>query len=524
MDALVRRRTLTNSAAEFVERRVDMKALCQLDKPIKKFDELYDVSEFVPAIDRFARRGDHLGIESCYVQSKISMETFCATLKKFAATLRERKVDSSLSIVIKDPSEFTLQDALGIVKRLGENSDNPSKTGLWKQFIWSCYQKLDSNKAVIEGLMSLIPSDIYGSVISGGFTLILAAVEKKVKERKRVQDWLAEIPKKLETIQRLTEIHRNSPRLHTCADAVIVAIFAVLERILDKITKPLMGDLTEAGSKMNQKFKDRTFLRYSSHRKPNENSGMDELCVYGAAGKEDEERKLSVAEALEGLQERIENFQEESKICDQEMLGRVHGGLKDIVIKMANQESRELYTNAMIMTFIKDQIASKKTGEILFTQIQNTLYHLCASNPNFDAKTGEIDHETVERRQREQAARSMRLRQQDTWLLLEWLKNFKGSIYNPMVDMKDCLERQELLECDERNTPQWILTSDEHTQWLKEKGSSVLEIEPQTPPDFLNPISFTSALIATTIKSTAQFPLPIGTEGPEIVVKSEEKL
>lgn len=46
-------------------------------------------------------------------------------------------------------------------------------------------------------------------------------------------------------------------------------------------------------------------------------------------------------------------------------------------------------TNAMIITFIKDHIASKKTDEILFTQIQNTLYHLCASNPNFDAKTGE---------------------------------------------------------------------------------------------------------------------------------------
>lgn len=93
---------------------------------------------------------------------------------------------------------------------------------------------------------------------------------------------------------------------------------------------------------MNQKIKDRTFLRYSSHRKPNGNSGMDELCVHGAAGKEDEERKLSVAEALEGLQERIKNFQEEAKICDREMLGRVHGGMKDIVIKMAKQESREL--------------------------------------------------------------------------------------------------------------------------------------------------------------------------------------
>ncbi|KAF7956721.1 hypothetical protein EAE96_004051 [Botrytis aclada] len=540
MDTLVRRKTLTNSAAEYVEKRVDIKALYPPDRPTKEFNDLHDVSEFVPAIDLFALKGDNLSVESCYEQSKTSMETFSGTLKKFAAILRERKVDSNLKIVIRDPSEFDLQYVLGIVNNLSEGGDSSSKTGLFKKFIHSCYQKVENNKAVIEGILSLIPSDIYGSVISGGFTLILAAVEKKVKERKRIQDWLAEIPKKLETIQRLSGIHRKSLRLHTCADTIIVAIFTVLERILDKVTKPLLGNLTEAGSKMTQRLKSGIFLRNSSHRKSNENSSVGELCVYGVVDEEDEERKLSVAEALDRLDKKIEDFKEQANICGVEMLDRVERGVgdgrNDMVILMAKQENRALYRDAMLRTYIEEEIAlnGKKNCEILFTYFQNTLYNFCASNPNFNTKTGEIDHETVERRKREEAARSIRLRQRDIWPLAEWLKNFKGSIYNPMVDMKDCLEHQELLEYDEKNISQWILKSDQHTQWLKEERSSVLEIEPNTPPGSLNnPMSFNSALVATTIQSTNRFPVLAffcrhrnvesswqDTSGPTVLIKS----
>ncbi|KAI9641151.1 hypothetical protein NHQ30_010581 [Ciborinia camelliae] len=60
MPVVFRRKTLTNSAAEFVERRLDMKALYQLEKPTEEFNDLQDVSEFFPEIDRFAPKGASL--------------------------------------------------------------------------------------------------------------------------------------------------------------------------------------------------------------------------------------------------------------------------------------------------------------------------------------------------------------------------------------------------------------------------------------------------------------------------------
>lgn len=67
--------------------------------------------------------------------------------------------------------------------------------------------------------------------------LFCQAVEKQVKQREAIQNWLAEIPEKLETIQRLSEIHHASIKLHVCTNDIIVAIFTVLERIVDKITR-----------------------------------------------------------------------------------------------------------------------------------------------------------------------------------------------------------------------------------------------------------------------------------------------
>jgi hypothetical protein len=60
-------------------------------------------------------------------------------------------------------------------------------------------------------------------------------------KRFRTGNWLAEIPEQLETIQRLSEIYHASIRLHSCADAIIVAIFTVLERIVDNITRTWRG-------------------------------------------------------------------------------------------------------------------------------------------------------------------------------------------------------------------------------------------------------------------------------------------
>ncbi|KAI9641152.1 hypothetical protein NHQ30_010582 [Ciborinia camelliae] len=101
-----------------------------------------------------------------------------------------------------------------------------------------------------------------------------------------------------------------------------------------------MDGTTEAAQRLNPL----TSLRHFSHRKSNENSGMEELGVHGAVEKENQEQKLSVAKALEQLQEEIKKFQEEVNMCGQEMLGRVErnvgAGVEDTKIFIDNQNKR----------------------------------------------------------------------------------------------------------------------------------------------------------------------------------------
>lgn len=119
-----------------------------------------------------------------------------------------------------------------------------------------------------------------------------------------------------------------------------------------------------------------------------------------------------------------------------------------------------------------------------------------------------VDREEVKLR-KEQEAMLMRFRQDDNKRLVSrWLTRPKETIYDPIVDMKDCLKHVTLLDSDEKNVSQWILSSEKHNNWLQGQKSSILDIGLQTPPASLNnPLSFTSALIATTIRSTAQFPV-----------------
>jgi len=83
-------------------------------------------------------------------------------------------------------------------------------------------------------------ADVIGIEHSSERLLILVfgqAVEKNAKERDETQSFLAEIPEKMEKIQRLSEIHNTSPELFVRANAVKAAIYVVLERIMNKITR-----------------------------------------------------------------------------------------------------------------------------------------------------------------------------------------------------------------------------------------------------------------------------------------------
>ena len=102
------------------------------------------------------------------------MNTLRRTLKGFVAVVKQINAKSELNINIDDPADLTMKDCLEIVNQITDYRENSAKTRSCKNFIRGCYQKLEDNRGIIGDILSIVPNDIYGSVISGGFNLILA--------------------------------------------------------------------------------------------------------------------------------------------------------------------------------------------------------------------------------------------------------------------------------------------------------------------------------------------------------------
>lgn len=63
------------------------------------------------------------------------------------------------------------------------------------------------------------------------------AIEREDKLREGIYDALAQIPRKLELIHSLTDCHRSSIEIYQAGDAVLLALFDTLERIINEMTK-----------------------------------------------------------------------------------------------------------------------------------------------------------------------------------------------------------------------------------------------------------------------------------------------
>lgn len=121
-----------------------------------------------------ARNSDDKYLES-YKLSETKMKDFQHTLTRFTEILQKRKVFDRLGVPPRDPGNFDLDYVLSIATRISEWRDTDEETRICKRFIRKVCQKTTRHKNVLSGLISLAPSDVYGSVISGAFTLILAA-------------------------------------------------------------------------------------------------------------------------------------------------------------------------------------------------------------------------------------------------------------------------------------------------------------------------------------------------------------
>ncbi|GKT81794.1 hypothetical protein ColTof4_14217 [Colletotrichum tofieldiae] len=120
-----------------------------------------------------------------------------------------RKGFKKLGVDLKDPTLCDLNYVFKVATAAVEKQDGEGSLRACKDFARKCFKSANKRDTALGAIMSMIPGDVYGSVISGGIMTILA---------------------------RLSDLHIKSKRLHEKADGVLVAIFVVFEAIINDLT------------------------------------------------------------------------------------------------------------------------------------------------------------------------------------------------------------------------------------------------------------------------------------------------
>ncbi|KAK3368359.1 hypothetical protein B0H63DRAFT_534533 [Podospora didyma] len=374
-----------------------------------------------------------------------------------AAMLSPQEVPAEEIEDIKNPNDFTIDYVLQIISKIREVRDG-RHVKTCKAFIRKCYRKVEDHQGVIQAIQTMVPSDLLIASIPPT-ECTNKAVEKHCEHRQAVQQFLSEIPTQLDRIKRLKEIHQISLRLHSLADSVLLSIFVVLERIVDDLTRSWKGQ------KKSQDLKG--------------------LVKSPLAALRNSDNEKSVPHTLAEFQSHIDAFQTEVDMADIQMLFRVEQNiveLKKLMTIMREQIGIELKEG--LQQSIKRIFQNSQHAPIVEEHNREELYRRCS--PAFNAKTGQA---SVDRKalpsppSTEQAPPSTIQRgESNQRVASKWLKKLKDFEHQPLTDIKGCLQHMELLGIDEKN------------------------ISLQTPPTSLNnPLSFTSALLATALRSTSAY-------------------
>lgn len=179
-----RSKLLTNSAAEFIETRSEETLGLQTTK---------DGLEFVPELDRFSaktyqtksvnrdsygRRGSLTDNRvNYYKESEDKAKELKDILKSFCNLVETRKLDKKLGFAIKHPETYCMDDVLHVAEALWEQHRSSDQLQSSLGFIRKSFRIGASGRSVIQTLLTFVPSDFYGSVICGGFTIALCVSE-----------------------------------------------------------------------------------------------------------------------------------------------------------------------------------------------------------------------------------------------------------------------------------------------------------------------------------------------------------
>ncbi|OCL12018.1 hypothetical protein AOQ84DRAFT_421489 [Glonium stellatum] len=375
--------------------------------------------------------------------------------------IREKKLDQRLGITIKEPKEYKLEDVILIARKIYDSSEASKNTHACMRVIRRFFVSVTKHKSTLENILSLAPTDLYGSLISGGFTLILAVSEKHEKHRQEIQTALADIPRKLKMAQRLTDVHIESEDLHSCAASVFISIFTVLEKIIVKLSQSW-------GEKAISKIK---------------GNGSD------------------IMDALEELDTSITQFREEVEVCAQQRMGRIEETGRD--------SNRVLMDVAAILEERLHQTVHERLQATVYTK----LYQLFASDSAFNAANGEEKvKEFLSSGEKEiegPPGRSYHFSTDQKKELVETcLKHLKDFNPDPLNDVTECLNGIENLSLGEKDKIKWMMNSDEVYDWLSRSQSTVLIIEAETPPNtIINPMTLMTAMLGKTLSHATNFPV-----------------
>lgn len=108
-----------------------------------------------------------------HAESAAKLAQFEATLRNFAATIKERGFEGKLGIKLKNPQDYSMADVLSIAEKIQEKHRDADKVKSAMGRIRKCFRFAEDNHGQLKRLLKFVPNDTYGTVISGGFTIIL---------------------------------------------------------------------------------------------------------------------------------------------------------------------------------------------------------------------------------------------------------------------------------------------------------------------------------------------------------------
>ncbi|KAK8042369.1 hypothetical protein PG994_012852 [Apiospora phragmitis] len=473
----VRARILTNSGAEFPETHGDVTTGAEVAETS---------SEFVPGRDRF---GDNENIpdQDYHKESRERLEQFKKTLAAFQQNLIDRKVDTKFDVTIKDAQDYTLDDVLQIANTVQERHKKLDNVNKCTRGIKKLFRATGRNASTFKKLLAFVPSDAYGSVICGGFTMILGALERAESLRDKMCSTLEKIPTTLRRLHEWLDVHNKSGRLRSSADSVLVAIFILLELIV----RELSGSTTKKIIKAPFKGE-----------------------AYGS----------SIDDAVAALEASVKSFIDEASLCDAQRLGRVDEVTRNTL--MTTQQLSQSLAN-----FQKQFSAEARLGQ---ASINEKLKMLTNSAEKVLGKVGdkglcelpvqklfEVDPVQAQLKMLLDATPGSMPSQASTIYRAntpglgrpsvpeEWSKSSRRICKITIRDLVECFQD---LGCKpghaDQNRTAFILASEEMRAYSHSAVSKLLVVEMQSDRnEYFTPASYASAVLIRAVQKIGTFPI-----------------